>query len=119
VLDPEIFNKFKADEGLYVPYSYGLNHTTRKAEVKEVADKFKEQYFAGADASLSLLKEWLDFSTDGQFTFGVERTVRYYYNKSDTSPLYVYTFAFDGSANMVGKNFPGFAGACHTDVSEI
>ena len=118
-IDPEIFNKFAADEALFVPYSFGLNKTTQRAEIKEVADKFKSIYFNGATPSLSLMKEWLDFSTDGQFTFGVERTVRYYYNKSSTTPIYVYTFSFDGSANMVGKNFPGFKGACHTDVSKF
>ena len=117
VTDSAIFDKYAVNPRYFVPYSFGLNSLTQQLQINEVATKFKQMYFNSQNPSANIMAKWVDFQTDAGFSFGIDRTVRYYANKT-THPLYYYLFSVDGATNMIKKvlnlNFPG---ACHNDVS--
>lgn len=120
VITPRIFDIFMENPYFWAPKAFNLNKTTQQAEIAEVMTKFKSMYMYGEKPSLTNRKNWIQFQTDSVFSFGTDRVVRYFANKSSSLPIYYYTFSMDGSRNMVKHTVQSpIEGACHADVSQF
>lgn len=102
ILDSTVFDQFAANQHFYVPMSYNLNPTTQPSQVNEVAMTFRNMYLGGQNPHAGIRYNWTQFNTDHQFSYFVDRSVRYHVRRQ-SQPIYYYTFRFDGALNMLKR----------------
>lgn len=114
-LDVNTFRRYNEDENFFVPLSFNL--TDSSSEASEVAEKFKEVYFHGANLSYDMLAEWAVFHTDAQFKFPTDRMITALSVNSTSRFIFRYVFSYSGALNFLKKLLflNSFEGACHFD----
>lgn len=102
ILDKTVFDQFAANQHFFVPTSYNLNPINHAAQVNEVATTFRNMYFNGQNPHSGIIYNWTQYNTDHQFSYFVDRTVRFHVRRQ-TQPIYYYTFSYDGALNMLKR----------------
>lgn len=102
LLDSSVFDQFAANPHFYVPLSFNLNPVTQSAQVNEVATTFRNMYFGGQHPHAGIRYNYTVYNTDHQFSFFVDRAVRYHARRQ-TQPIFYYKFRYDGSLNMMKR----------------
>lgn len=102
LLDNTVFDQFANNPHFYVPQSFNLNPVTQSAQVNEVATTFRNYYMGGQHPNNEIRYNWTTYCTDHQFSFFVDRAVRYHVRRQ-TQPIYYYKFSYDGSLNMMKR----------------
>lgn len=118
LVDKNVFGAYVEKPYYYVPIAFELNKT-QTVEIAEVGEAFRQKYFKGQQPSQAMMNDWVQFQTDAVFSYGVDRTIRYFANKSAEVPLFYYTFSVDGALNMIKRTIglSDHPGASHADVS--
>ncbi|XP_070495495.1 para-nitrobenzyl esterase-like [Chironomus tepperi] len=116
ILDNTVWDQFANNPHFYVPQSYNLNPVTQSAQVNEVATTFRNSYMGGQHPHNEIRYNWTTYCTDHQFSFFVDRSVRYHVRRQ-TQPIYYYKFSYDGSLNMMKRLIllADYPGAMHAD----
>lgn len=113
-LDDQVLERFNEHEDFFVPLSFHLTKESKK--INEVANAFRNAYFAGKKVTEDDLEEYAKFQTDAGFKFPTDRTIKML-AKTMNHPIYYYNFSFDGPLNFLKTLLflRGYSGACHAD----
>ncbi|XP_049881020.1 juvenile hormone esterase-like [Pectinophora gossypiella] len=95
--DPTLIDYLNENVELLIPsdieYPYGSNESTN------VATRIREFYFNGTTISKDVTQGYVDFITDGMFSFAINSWVKLHKQRKDSKNVYYYAFDFEGSLN--------------------
>lgn len=113
--EASVLDLYNNNSDFFVPISYMISQNDTN-NINEVASAVKNLYFNGKKVSDDTKNEYALFHTDVGYKFAIDRTVKYFAQKSNES-IYYYEFDYDGALNMIKKMMflKSYSGAAHAD----
>ncbi|XP_026749035.2 juvenile hormone esterase-like [Galleria mellonella] len=113
--ESSLLKEYDRWDELFVPREILLEGTPKK--ILEISKRIHEHYFGRKLINLETMKEFIDYSSECNFTYDICRFIKNYSRYIKTSKLYVYKFSCTSERNLYGNEGAkyGISGAAHLD----
>ncbi|XP_059057239.1 juvenile hormone esterase-like [Achroia grisella] len=115
IYESSLLNEYNRWDELFVPREILLEATPR--QILEISKRIREHYFGAKLVNLDTMKEFLNYSSECNFTYDICRFIKNFSKRNQSSNLYVYKFSCISERNIFGNKGTkyGVYGTAHID----